>query len=208
MVKCLGITPNVIEGIFGVMLVMVEGILFFILFDKVWPSHESKKIEKAKNLHTLQVHQVDSVTTVAMTVVAQVMVEEIAEVVEIKLVFRRTTNERMGRKMETVNLIELTKDIKDQHKNFVVSNINSHCLRIAVFTGEYDWHYHSNSDELFIVLEGELLIDFEDGETAVLKPNDSILIPACKIHRTRALKRTVNLCFEHIEADTIKVEQL
>ena len=26
--------PNVIEGIFGVMLVMVEGILFFILFDK------------------------------------------------------------------------------------------------------------------------------------------------------------------------------
>ena len=46
MVKCLGITPNVIEGIFGVMLVMVEGILFFILFDKVWPSHESKKIEK------------------------------------------------------------------------------------------------------------------------------------------------------------------
>ena len=34
MVKSLGITPNVIEGIFGVMLVMVEGILFFILFDK------------------------------------------------------------------------------------------------------------------------------------------------------------------------------
>ena len=36
--------------------------------------------------------------------------------------------------METVNLIELTKDIQDQHKNFVVSNVNSHCLRIAVFT--------------------------------------------------------------------------
>ncbi|PGN83481.1 hypothetical protein [Bacillus cereus] len=46
MVKCLGITPNVIESIFGVMLVMVEGILFFILFDKVWPSHESKKDRK------------------------------------------------------------------------------------------------------------------------------------------------------------------
>ncbi|MCU5221903.1 hypothetical protein [Bacillus tropicus] len=46
MVNSLGITPNVIEGIFGVMLVMVEGILFFILFDKVWPSHESKKDRK------------------------------------------------------------------------------------------------------------------------------------------------------------------
>ncbi|MED1113575.1 cupin domain-containing protein [Bacillus paramycoides] len=108
--------------------------------------------------------------------------------------------------METVNLIELTKDIQDQHKNFVVSNVNSHCLRIAVFTGEYDWHYHSNSDELFIVLEGELLIDFQDRETAVLKPNDSMLIPAGTIHRTRALNRTVNLCFENVEADTVIVE--
>src|SRR5690348_7837744 len=101
----------------------------------------------------------------------------------------------MGIKMEKVNLLELTKDIKERHENFVVSNVNNHCLRIAVFTGEYDWHFHSNSDELFMVLEGELLIDFQDKDTAVLKPNDSILIPAGTVHRTRALQRTVNLCF-------------
>lgn len=48
MVNNLGITPNVIEGILGVILVMVEGFLFFILFDKVWPSHESKKDRKRR----------------------------------------------------------------------------------------------------------------------------------------------------------------
>ncbi|MED3393852.1 hypothetical protein [Bacillus wiedmannii] len=48
MVNNLGITPNVIEGIFCVILVMVEGFLFFILFDKVWPSHESKKDRKRR----------------------------------------------------------------------------------------------------------------------------------------------------------------
>ncbi|MFE7375008.1 hypothetical protein ACFU6E_09910 [Bacillus cereus] len=37
----------------------------------------------------IQAHQVDSVTTVAVIVVAQVMVEEIAEVVEIKLIFQK-----------------------------------------------------------------------------------------------------------------------
>lgn len=110
--------------------------------------------------------------------------------------------------MEKVNLLELTKEITEQHKNFVVSNINNHCLRIAVFTGEYDWHFHSNSDELFIVLEGELLIDFQDKDTTVLKPNDSILIPAGTLHRTRALQRTVNLCFENLEADTVIVENV
>ena len=44
----------------------------------------------SKNLHTLQVHQVDSVTTVAVIVVAQVMVEEIAEAVETKLIFQKS----------------------------------------------------------------------------------------------------------------------
>lgn len=90
MVKNFGITPNVIEGIFGVTLVMVEGFLFFILFDKVWPSHESKKDRKRrKNLHPIQAHQADLVITVATIVAVQVMVEEIAEVVETKLVFQK-----------------------------------------------------------------------------------------------------------------------
>lgn len=108
--------------------------------------------------------------------------------------------------LEKINLLEITKHITDNHKNFVVSNVNNHCLRIAVFTGEYDWHFHSNSDELFMVLEGELLIDFQDRETITLKPNDTLRIPAGTIHRTRALKRTVNLCFEDLEADTVIVE--
>ena len=44
----------------------------------------------SKNLHTLQAHQVDSVITVAMIVAAQVMVEEIAEVVETKLISQKS----------------------------------------------------------------------------------------------------------------------
>ncbi|MFE4118717.1 cupin domain-containing protein [Priestia sp. YIM B13448] len=109
--------------------------------------------------------------------------------------------------LEKINLQEITKDIKDQHVNFAVSNINNHCLRIAVFSGEYKWHYHSNSDELFMVLEGELLIDFKDKDTVVLKPNDTLLIPAGTIHRTRAKQRTVNLCFEDHNADTIIIDE-
>jgi len=109
--------------------------------------------------------------------------------------------------LEKINLQEITKDIKDKHVNFPVLNINNHCLRVAVFSGEYKWHYHSNLDELFMVLEGELLIDFKDKDTAVLKPNDTLLIPAGTVHRTRAQQRTVNLCFEDINADTIIIDE-
>lgn len=106
----------------------------------------------------------------------------------------------------TVNLLELTKNITEQHSNFIVSEVNDHCLRIAVFTGEYKWHYHPDSDELFMVVEGELLIDFPDRETAVLGPNDTLLITAGTIHRTRSNVRTVNLCFEKKDAATILIE--
>ncbi|MGG3673342.1 hypothetical protein CN923_00535 [Bacillus cereus] len=41
-----GITPNIIENVFGYILVAIELVLFFILFNKVWPSHESKKDRK------------------------------------------------------------------------------------------------------------------------------------------------------------------
>ncbi|MBE5104579.1 hypothetical protein IGI01_04545 [Bacillus thuringiensis] len=46
--KSFGITPNIIEGIFGFILVTIEGFLFFILFDKVWPGHKSDKDRKGK----------------------------------------------------------------------------------------------------------------------------------------------------------------
>ncbi|MBY8914565.1 cupin domain-containing protein [Bacillus sp. YC2] len=101
------------------------------------------------------------------------------------------------------NLLSMANVIKEKHANFSVSEVNDHCVRLAVFTGEYDWHAHPESDELFIVLEGELHIDFENKETAILKANDSLLVPKGTVHRTRSYVRTVNLCIEHSHAETV-----
>ncbi|SEF81817.1 cupin domain-containing protein [Paenibacillus sp. UNC499MF] len=105
------------------------------------------------------------------------------------------------------NLLELTRNIQERHVNFAVSDVNSHVLRIAVMTGNYRWHFHPDSDELFMVLEGELFIDFEDGTTTSLKANDTLTVPAGTVHRTRADVRTVNLCFEAKEAETVFVDE-
>ncbi|MGH0429042.1 hypothetical protein ACQVPL_07105 [Bacillus hominis] len=44
----LGITPNIIETILDFTLFTIELVLFFILFNKVRPSHESNKDKKRK----------------------------------------------------------------------------------------------------------------------------------------------------------------
>ena len=100
------------------------------------------------------------------------------------------------------NIQKLSDEVTEMHKNFVVDEVNDSCLRLAVNEGEFPWHYHSNSDEFFIVLEGELSIEFHDKPAITLKPLDTFLVTKGIIHRTIAKGRTVNLCFEKTESET------
>ncbi len=50
----------------------------------------------------------------------------------------------------------------DSYKNIPVSFINDHVVRLSVMTEPFYWHYHPNSDEVFLVVEGILCIDLEE----------------------------------------------
>jgi mannose-6-phosphate isomerase-like protein (cupin superfamily) len=104
--------------------------------------------------------------------------------------------------LTAVNLKQQADSVDQTYKNFVVVNINNHCVRLAVMQGEFRWHQHPRSDECFLVVEGDLEIDLADGRTFRLKPGDLFTIPAGVIHRTRAHARAVNLCFEDRHAYT------
>ena len=80
------------------------------------------------------------------------------------------------------------------YHNVAINRVNESCLRLSAFEGEYRWHFHPTSDELFIVVDGQLAIDLVDGTTFRLGPWDMVTIPAGTVHRTRALPRAVNLC--------------
>ena len=109
--------------------------------------------------------------------------------------------------LEVINLKEEGEKVADPYRNMVINRVNGSCLRLAVFDIEYQWHYHPKSDELFIVVEGCLAIDLENGRELRLQQWESVTIPAMTIHRTRAIGRTVNLCFEELGAETIFVER-
>ena len=108
--------------------------------------------------------------------------------------------------LQVINLKDEGAKVSDPYRNMVINRVNGSCLRLAVFDGEYRWHHHPTSDELFIVVEGCLAIDLEGGRELRLQPWESVTIPAKTVHRTRALGRTVNLCFEELGAETVFVE--
>ncbi len=72
------------------------------------------------------------------------------------------------------SLKEISDKVDKTYDNFILENVNDHCLRIAVMQGEYRWHYHKNTDELFVVLEGELKIEIKDNDAVFIKPGECI----------------------------------
>lgn len=80
--------------------------------------------------------------------------------------------------------------------NQTLCKVNDSVVRMGVIEGEYHWHKHDNDDEFFYVVEGQLLIDFEDRSVA-LNPRQGYVVPKGTVHRTRAPERTVILMVEN-----------
>ncbi len=69
----------------------------------------------------------------------------------------------------------------------IVAQVNDYDVRVARVRGEHLWHAHTDTDEFFLVLDGEFLIDMRsvDGtETRVeLRANDTFVVPKGTEHR-------------------------
>jgi mannose-6-phosphate isomerase-like protein (cupin superfamily) len=88
------------------------------------------------------------------------------------------------------------------YDNHPITRVNDHVVRISIMTQPYHWHSHPNSDETFLVIEGGLVIEFEQGEVQ-LAAGQMLTVARGVRHRTRPLgSRSVNLTFEAADAET------
>lgn len=76
-----------------------------------------------------------------------------------------------------------------------VASVNNHDVKVAKVQGEFIWHSHPNSDEMFMVLDGELVIELRDGDV-VLGPRDVYVVPKGVEHRPRAVAQTAIMMVE------------
>jgi len=57
--------------------------------------------------------------------------------------------------------------IAEQWQPKVIAELNDYQLKLVRLEGDFVWHDHKDTDELFIVLEGRLRIDFRDGAVEI-----------------------------------------
>lgn len=60
--------------------------------------------------------------------------------------------------MQSVNLVEKLASFSEHWSPRIVSSFNGHDVMVAKLKGEYVWHAHADTDDLFLVLKGSLRI--------------------------------------------------
>jgi mannose-6-phosphate isomerase-like protein (cupin superfamily) len=93
---------------------------------------------------------------------------------------------------DKVNIPEKMASFSDHWAPRIVARYNDHEVRLVKVEGEFIWHQHPDTDELVLILDGELDIEFRD-RTVALQPGDLIVVPRGTEHRPCARKGEVKL---------------
>ena len=64
----------------------------------------------------------------------------------------------------------------------VVARLNDYAVKVVKLKGEFVWHSHPETDELFLVVEGTLVIQLRDGDV-VVGPGQLYVVPKGVEHR-------------------------
>ena len=83
--------------------------------------------------------------------------------------------------MRTVNLLEELELVDDYWSPRVVGEVNDQYIKVAKVKGTFTWHKHENEDELFYVLKGQLVIEYEN-DRVVLNEGDFHVVPKGTMH--------------------------
>jgi quercetin dioxygenase-like cupin family protein len=79
--------------------------------------------------------------------------------------------------MKAINLDEALAMVTEHWSPKVVGRVNDQYVKVAKLEGELAWHKHDDEDELFQVLKGRLVIQFEGGREVALGPGELCVVP-------------------------------
>jgi mannose-6-phosphate isomerase-like protein (cupin superfamily) len=96
---------------------------------------------------------------------------------------------------EAINFAKKFKLFDEQWKPKVIAEMNDYQFKVVRLQGDFIWHDHKDTDETFIVLEGDLRIDFRDGAVH-LSSGDMFVVPKGVQHKPFAEREVKLLLIE------------
>lgn len=88
--------------------------------------------------------------------------------------------------MKKINLAEKLSQFSSHWDPHVVAHYNDNDIMVVKFKGEYPFHKHNTTDDFFLVLEGQVTMDYEAHDPVTFGPGELVVVPAGVVHRPRA----------------------
>jgi len=98
-------------------------------------------------------------------------------------------------KIQTVNLKHKFDSFDEFWNPKIVGQLNGQLVKVAKLKDEFVMHQHENEDELFLVIEGKLMIEL-DQETLEINAGEFVIIPKGTNHKPIGIGEVKVLLFE------------
>lgn len=97
--------------------------------------------------------------------------------------------------MEPMNIEQKLSLFNDYWRPRVIAELNGQEVKLVKIKGSFVWHHHEEEDELFLVIRGELTMEFRDHAVRV-QAGECIVVPRGTEHRPVAHEETHVMLFE------------
>ena len=77
----------------------------------------------------------------------------------------------------------------------VLGQVDEYCAYLSRFEGTWKFHDHAK-DEMYLVLEGEIFVDYYDGPSILVREGETLVVKAGEHHRSRAGEDSLVLMFK------------
>ena len=96
---------------------------------------------------------------------------------------------------EKTSITQAAADLTQPFTHIALGEADDYCAYLSRFKGAYAFHQHVKN-ELYLVLEGEIHIDYSDGQSVLLRQNEALVAKANQRHRSRSEKGALVLMFK------------
>lgn len=97
--------------------------------------------------------------------------------------------------MKPINLAEKLACFTSHWDPHVIADYNDNEVMVVRFQGEFPFHMHPETDDFFLVLEGEMVMDLEDASHTV-RAGELFIVPKGVTHRPKAARECKVLLIE------------
>ncbi len=87
--------------------------------------------------------------------------------------------------MKKINLEDKLSKFSEHWSPKVIAEMNDYRFKLVKIEGDFVWHEHPDTDEVFIVIEGTMQIEFED-RTIELSEGEMLVVPKGVRHKPYA----------------------